>query len=57
MRATSSGSSRVPVLIVGGGPIGLALAANLGRYGIRVRLVEQRSEQVGSAKMILVSVK
>lgn len=50
-------SSRVPVLVVGGGPIGLALAANLGRYGIGVRLVEQRGDRVGSAKMIVVSVR
>src|SRR5437588_494160 len=48
---------RVPVLIVGGGPIGLALAADLGRRGINVRLIEQGPEQAGSAKMIVVSVR
>src|SRR3974390_598599 len=31
----------VPVLIVGGGPVGLALAADLGRRGIDCLLVEQ----------------
>ena len=30
-----------PVLIVGGGPVGMALAAELGRYGVRCLLVEQ----------------
>jgi len=47
----------LPVLIVGGGPIGLALAADLGRRGVRVRLVEQNDDRVGTAKMIVVSVR
>ena len=47
----------VPVLIVGGGPIGLALAADLGRRGIEAMLVEKRQDVLGSAKMILVSVR
>jgi 2-polyprenyl-6-methoxyphenol hydroxylase-like FAD-dependent oxidoreductase len=34
-------TARVPVLIVGGGPVGLALAGDLGRRGIRTLLVEQ----------------
>src|SRR5215213_3534973 len=48
---------RVPVLIVGGGPIGLALAASLGRHGIRALLVEKNDDKLGSAKMIEVSVR
>ncbi|HUZ74493.1 MAG TPA: FAD-dependent monooxygenase [Stellaceae bacterium] len=36
-----SGASETPVLIVGGGPVGLALAADLGRRGIECTLVEQ----------------
>jgi 2-polyprenyl-6-methoxyphenol hydroxylase-like FAD-dependent oxidoreductase len=36
-----SGPSETPVLIVGGGPVGLALAADLGRRGIECTLVEQ----------------
>jgi 2-polyprenyl-6-methoxyphenol hydroxylase-like FAD-dependent oxidoreductase len=47
----------VPVLIAGGGPIGLALAADLGRRGIRTLLVEKRPDQLGSPKMIQVSVR
>ena len=31
----------VPVLIVGGGPVGLALAVDLGWRGIAARVVEQ----------------
>ncbi len=47
----------IPVLIVGGGPIGLALAAELGRRGVAARLVERRTDGVGTAKMIVVSVR
>jgi 2-polyprenyl-6-methoxyphenol hydroxylase-like FAD-dependent oxidoreductase len=36
-----SGADETPVLIVGGGPVGLALAADLGRRGIECTLVEQ----------------
>lgn len=45
------------VLIVGGGPIGLALAADLGRRGVTARLVERGTDQIGTAKMIVVSVR
>jgi putative polyketide hydroxylase len=34
----------VPVLIVGGGPVGLSTAVFLGRHGIRSLLVEKRAE-------------
>lgn len=46
-----------PVLIVGGGPCGLAVAADLGWRGIPCTLIEQSSEKMGAAKMILVSVR
>ncbi len=46
-----------PILIVGGGPIGLALAADLGRRGIRTLLVEQRENKLNPAKMLEVSVR
>jgi 2-polyprenyl-6-methoxyphenol hydroxylase-like FAD-dependent oxidoreductase len=47
----------VPVLIVGGGPIGLALAADLGRRDVEAVLIEQNDDVVGSPKMIEVSVR
>src|SRR5579863_6292998 len=47
----------IPVLIVGGGPIGLALAADLGRRGVRVLLVERNDDKLGPAKMLEVSVR
>jgi 2-polyprenyl-6-methoxyphenol hydroxylase-like FAD-dependent oxidoreductase len=47
----------VPVLIVGGGPIGLALAGDLGRRGVGALLVEQNENRLGSAKMLEVSVR
>ena len=34
---------RVPVLVVGGGPVGLSMAAFLGRHGVQALVVEKRS--------------
>lgn len=45
----------VPVLIVGAGPIGLALAAYLGKQGVQTLLVEREEDRRGSPKMIVVS--
>jgi 2-polyprenyl-6-methoxyphenol hydroxylase-like FAD-dependent oxidoreductase len=42
---------RVPVLIVGGGPVGLALAAELGWRGIACELVEQGDGTIATPKM------
>ncbi len=41
MTAAGLGGSKIPVLIVGAGPVGLALAAELGRLNINCLLVEQ----------------
>mgnify|MGYP003645441915 CR=1 FL=1 len=43
------------VLIVGGGPVGLALAAELGRMNIDCILVDQRDGTIGFPKMNMVS--
>jgi 2-polyprenyl-6-methoxyphenol hydroxylase-like FAD-dependent oxidoreductase len=40
------------VLIVGGGPIGLALAADLGRRGVDTILIERRPNKLASARML-----
>lgn len=50
-------ASDLPVLIVGAGPIGLALAVSLGKQGIRTILIERSEDLLGSAKMIVVSVR
>jgi 2-polyprenyl-6-methoxyphenol hydroxylase-like FAD-dependent oxidoreductase len=44
-------------LIVGGGPIGLALAADLGRLGIQTLLIDRRADKLGSARMLEVGVR
>ncbi|MGH6768923.1 MAG: FAD-dependent monooxygenase [Xanthobacteraceae bacterium] len=46
MADASIGATRVPVLIVGGGPVGLALAADLGWRGVRCMLVEQGDGEI-----------
>ncbi len=43
----------VPVLIAGGGPVGMTLALNLARYGIRSMLVERNPETTRHPKMDL----
>ncbi len=40
-RSETADGDIVPVLVVGGGSVGLALAAELGRHGVRCLLVEQ----------------
>jgi 2-polyprenyl-6-methoxyphenol hydroxylase-like FAD-dependent oxidoreductase len=42
---------RVPVLIVGGGPVGLALAVELGWRGVRCALIEQTDGSITTPKM------
>jgi 2-polyprenyl-6-methoxyphenol hydroxylase-like FAD-dependent oxidoreductase len=41
----------IPVLIAGGGPVGLALAIELGMSGVPVLLVERRDGSIGVPKM------
>jgi 2-polyprenyl-6-methoxyphenol hydroxylase-like FAD-dependent oxidoreductase len=53
----SNTPSEAAVLIVGGGPIGLALAADLGRRGVATLLVEERENKLNPAKMLEVSVR
>jgi 2-polyprenyl-6-methoxyphenol hydroxylase-like FAD-dependent oxidoreductase len=53
----SDGDRRTSVLIVGGGPVGLALAADLGRRDVPCMLVEQHAPHVRSARIMLISVR
>ncbi len=42
----------VPVAIVGGGPVGLAVAVDLGWHGVDCVVIEQGDGQVGAAKFV-----
>ncbi|HKT18272.1 MAG TPA: FAD-dependent monooxygenase, partial [Stellaceae bacterium] len=48
---------QVPVLIAGGGPVGLALAIELGMAGIACTLVERRDGSVSLPKMSSLSIR
>ena len=48
---------RVPVLIVGGGPVGLALAVDLGWRNVPCLLVEQGDGEVVDAKMFATGIR
>jgi 2-polyprenyl-6-methoxyphenol hydroxylase-like FAD-dependent oxidoreductase len=50
-------SARVPVLIVGGGPVGLALAGELGWRGVPCMLIEKTDGAIEQPKMDLVGVR
>jgi 2-polyprenyl-6-methoxyphenol hydroxylase-like FAD-dependent oxidoreductase len=51
MTVSEEGSNRIPVLICGGGPIGLALAAELGWRGVRCAVIEQGDGIITTPKM------
>jgi 2-polyprenyl-6-methoxyphenol hydroxylase-like FAD-dependent oxidoreductase len=48
---------QVPVLIVGGGPVGLALAGDLGQRGMRCLLVEQSDGSIYQPRQDLVGIR
>ncbi len=50
-------TARVPVLIVGGGPVGLALAGELGWRGVPCRLIEKTDGAIEQPKMDLVGIR
>ena len=49
--------TKIPVLIAGGGPVGLALAVELGLAGVRCTLVERRDGSLSVPKMSGLSVR
>ena len=51
------GNDIVPVLVVGGGPVGLALAGDLGWRGIACTLVEQSDGSIYQPRMDLVGIR
>jgi 2-polyprenyl-6-methoxyphenol hydroxylase-like FAD-dependent oxidoreductase len=50
-------SARTPVLIVGGGPVGLALAGELGWRGVACTLIEKSDGSIEQPKMDLVGIR
>ena len=50
-------SARTPVLIVGGGPVELALAEELGWRGVRSTLIEKTDGTIEQPKMDLVGIR
>lgn len=55
--SAKSGLREIPVLIVGGGPIGLALSLDLGWRGVPCLLVEQTGGEVVDAKMFATGIR
>src|SRR5437764_15233050 len=53
----AEGDVHVPVLIVGGGPVGLALAGDLGWRGVPCLLIEQTDGSIYQPRMDLVGVR
>ena len=51
------GNDIVPVLVIGGGPVGLALAGDLGWRGVACTLVEQSDGSIYQPRMDLVGVR
>ncbi len=49
--------ARIPVLVVGGGPVGLALAGDLGWRGVACELVERADGAIRQAKMDMVGIR
>jgi 2-polyprenyl-6-methoxyphenol hydroxylase-like FAD-dependent oxidoreductase len=45
-------TSEIPVLIVGGGPVGLFLAIALSREGIRCKVLEKRKEPIADSRSL-----
>ena len=43
-----------PILIIGAGPVGLTMAAELTRYGVPVRLVDQSPEPTCTSKALVI---
>jgi 2-polyprenyl-6-methoxyphenol hydroxylase-like FAD-dependent oxidoreductase len=57
MVTESDAPARIPVLIVGGGPVGLALAGDLGQRGVESILIDKGDGTIYQPKMDLVGVR
>src|SRR5277367_7031173 len=47
-------AAKTDVLICGAGPVGLAMAAELTRYGLAVRIVEKNAQRTDKSKALVV---
>lgn len=47
-------ADKLQVLVAGAGPVGLMMAAELARYGIRVRLIDKAAEPTRTSKALVV---
>ena len=45
---------KVNVLVVGAGPVGLTMAAELARYGVSVRIVEKAAQRTDKSKALVI---
>ncbi len=50
-------AERIPVLVVGGGPVGLALAGDLGWRGVASTLIERSDGVIGQPRMDMVGIR
>jgi 2-polyprenyl-6-methoxyphenol hydroxylase-like FAD-dependent oxidoreductase len=46
-------AERVPVLVVGAGPVGLTMAAELRRYGVDLRIVDKSPSRTDKSKALV----
>ncbi len=46
-------AERVPVLVVGAGPVGLTMAAELRRYGVELRIVDKSASRTDKSKALV----
>jgi len=45
---------KLDALIVGGGPVGLTMAAELARYGLRIRIIDKAPQRTDKSKAIVI---
>jgi 2-polyprenyl-6-methoxyphenol hydroxylase-like FAD-dependent oxidoreductase len=46
--------TRMDVLVVGAGPVGLTMAAELKRYGLSVRIIDEDTARTDKSKAIVI---
>src|SRR6185369_16909373 len=54
LKSTLLAHMKVNVLVVGAGPVGLTMAAELARYGVSVRIVEKAAQRTDKSKALVI---